>query len=74
MTLRENYKIENDGIWIAKSELEEWRKHYEELVGKHSNFYDMWLNGTDTFKLPYYIGKADVLTDLLKMFEPQEVE
>lgn len=60
MTLRENYKIGNDGIWIAKKELEEWRDHY--LAAANDREYKPY-----EF---YYRGKADVLTDLLKMLEP----
>lgn len=64
MKLRD-YKIENDGIWIAKSELESWRAHYVDVARSLSHNTDstandlMWLN----------IGKSDVLTDILKKFE-----
>ena len=67
MELRDNYKIENDGIWIARSELEKWKKHYIE------NAYERQDKKQDTLEMFYY-GKAEVLTDLLKMFEPLEGE
>lgn len=69
MTLRQGeYKIENDGIWIPKAVLEEWADHYaktyEECAANHKQARKMleWL----------YIGKREVLVDLLKMFEPLE--
>jgi len=63
MTLsNDEYKIEGNGIWISKDALESWRKHYT-LVAEHKK--DCLLQGL-------YLGKADVLIDLLKMFEPLE--
>lgn len=66
MTFRgKEYKIENDGIWIDKKVLEEWRNHYNK-VSHECNM--------DKSKLLscFYIGKAEVLKDLLDMFEPLE--
>lgn len=71
MELRDNYKIENDGIWIAKSELEKWKKHYLKVADENKGHFKRDL---EVFKFPYYLGKAEVLTDLLKMFEPLEGE
>lgn len=63
MTLqKDEYKIEDNGIWISKDALESWRKHYT-LVAK--------LKKGDLLQ-GLYLGKADVLIDLLKMFEPLE--
>ena len=67
MELKDNYKIENDGIWVARSELEKWRKHYVEIAHERQC--------KKQFELEmFYYGKKDVLTDLLKMFEPLEGE
>lgn len=62
MTLRDNYKIENGGIWISRKELEEWRDRYVVIVK------DIEYNPY----VEYYKGKVDLLIDLLKMFEPLE--
>ena len=57
------YKIQDDGIWIKKSELEAWKKHYLKIAGygKHK-------------RADYLLGKIAVLTDLLKMFDNLEIE
>lgn len=65
------YKIENEGIWVKKETLEELRDHYCDVADKCKNSF---LKGEDTFKYPFYIGKADICKDLLKMFESLEGE
>lgn len=57
------YKIQDDGIWIKKSELEAWKKHYLKIAGsgKHK-------------RAGYLLGKITLLTDLLKMFDDLEIE
>lgn len=59
------YKLDDDGIWIKKEVLEQWKDHYnsvsEELYKKD-----------DMIKAWYYMGKAAVFIDLIKMFEPLE--
>ena len=60
---KDEYRIEDDGIWIKKEVLESWRDHYLKVVKKVD--YNPIMQGM-------YIGKADVFTDLLKMFEPLE--
>lgn len=66
MTLREGeYQIADDSITIRKEVLEQCRDHFNEVAreqhGKKNELLSM-----------YYNGKADVFTDLLKMFEPLE--
>lgn len=61
MELRENYKIENDGIWISKEELREWREHHKNKM--------IELKETDHSLAMYYAGKCDVFTDILRTFE-----
>ena len=73
MELRDNYKIENDGIWISRSELEKWKKHYLKVADEYKQN-QRYKSDLSFFKFPYYLGKAGVLTDLLKMFEPLEGE
>ena len=54
-----------ESITITKEALEKWRDHYKELAREHANEMrpDWW----------YYKGKADLLTNLLKHFEEEEV-
>ena len=66
MTLRQGeYEITDDAITIKKEVLEQWRDHYHEVAAQCD--YNPIMKGM-------YIGKADVFTDLLKMFEPLEGE
>lgn len=59
----DEYKIENDGIWISKKALESWRDHYQNVAdGKH-------IYPPNELQKLFFIGKADVLTELLKHFE-----
>lgn len=60
MKPRENYKIENDGIWIAKSELKKWHDHYTGLAKGIRKVEDN-RNGD------YFQGEADVLNDMLEL-------
>lgn len=48
------------GIFITKEALEKWRDHYLKVADKSKE---------EPFKWGLYIGKADVLIDLLKHFE-----
>lgn len=57
------YKIQDDGIWIKKSELEAWKKHYLKIAGSGEHK-----------RTRYLLGKIAVLTDLLKMFDNLEIE
>ena len=59
------FKIENDGIWISKKALEECKKHYQKVADKCHL-------GKNNLQKVFYMGKADVYVDLLKHFEPQE--
>ena len=70
MTLRnDEYRIEDDGIWISKQVLEQFRDHYNGVADKQKR---KFVKGEDNFRYPFYLGKAEVCTDLLKMFEPLE--
>lgn len=61
------YKIQDDGIWIKKSELEAWKKHYSKSYLK--------IAGSGEHKRTrYLLGKIAVLADLLKMFDDLEIE
>ena len=68
---KDEYKIENNGIWIPKKVLRHLRDHYCKVADKCKKEY---FDNKDNFKFPLYIGKADVYKDLLKMFEPLEGE
>lgn len=65
MTLQD-YKIDGDSITITKQELEEFRNHYCEVADK----FKPRKNKEPDFRYTLYLGKAAVLTDILKMFEP----
>lgn len=62
MILSKNFKVENNGIWISKEELQSWKDHYDSVA--------------DSCELlsrkVYYKGKADVLIDLLKTIEREK--
>ena len=61
----DEYKIENDGIWISKRALEECKKHYCKVADKCHL-------GKNNLQKVFYMGKTDVYVDLLKHFEPLE--
>ena len=55
------YKIQDNGIWIPKNELEEWYDHYTKLSARYSK---------DDIELAmFYAGMADVLSDMIKHIE-----
>ena len=69
MILKENdFRIEEDGIWISKKALEEVRDYYRELCKEHAKFFvDLgWSEGVD-------LGKRDILNEILKHFENKKV-
>lgn len=55
--------VPDESITITKTALEKWRDHYLKVADKSKK---------EPFKWGLYIGKADVLIDLLKMFEELE--
>lgn len=66
---RDEYRIQDEGIWISKKALEECKQHYCKVADKFSpkpKKQDL------DFRYPFYFGKADICNDLLKHFEPQE--
>ena len=61
----DDYKIEGEGIWLSKKLLEEYKAHYLNVAEGNR---DSCKKNKDTFKFPFYEGKAEVLYDILKMF------
>lgn len=62
MVLRKDeYVVYDDKITISKKALEELRQYYKRTAN-NATPYNM-----------YYVGKADILTDILKHFEPLEL-
>lgn len=64
----EDYKVlDDDKIILSKKELENWKAHYSNvacsLSKKDPNY---------KFKRGFYIGKADALCDIMKMFDDLE--
>lgn len=58
------YQITEDSICIKKSVLEAWRDHYREVSKRNKDipFNEDWQGCI-------YMGKADVLVDILKHFD-----
>ena len=66
MTLRQGeYEITDDAITIKKEVLEQLRDHYYNVA------IDMELSEQDE-KQMFYLGKHEVIVNLLKMFESLE--
>lgn len=63
----QNYKIEGDSITITKQELQEARDHFCKVADKFK--LKPKSKGVDP-RYTLYLGKAAILTDILKMFEP----
>ena len=64
MTLqKDEYKIDDNGIWISKDVLAKCKLHYAQEADAYKK---------DAFRYPYYLGKSEVFLDLLKMYEPLE--
>lgn len=55
----QDYKVEGDYICISKDELEKWRDHYESVASEKGRGKIGW----------FYLGKREVLIDMLKMFD-----
>lgn len=62
----DEYKIQDDGIWISKKALEECKQHYCKVADKCHL-------GKNNLQKVFYTGKADICNDLLKHFEPLEL-
>ena len=62
---KDEFKIQDDGIWISKKALEECKQHYCKVADKCHL-------GKNNLQKVFYMGKADVYVDLLKHFEPLE--
>lgn len=58
----ENYEIDGDNMIITKAELEKWRDHYYSVASEKGKGKIGW----------FYLGKHEVIIDILKMFEPLE--
>jgi hypothetical protein len=61
----DEFKIQDDGIWISKKALEELREHYNKV--------SLGCDREKKFLLAnFYMGKCHAYIDLLKHFEPLE--
>ena len=58
----QDYKIEGDYIKVSKAELEQLRDHYNNVASEKGKGKIGW----------FYLGKREVIIDILKMFEPLE--
>lgn len=59
------HRIPCNTITITKQALEEWRDHYKKVASQ---------NEKESFIRGLYVGKADVLIDILKHFDNEEYE
>ena len=57
-----DYKIDGGYFCISKEELEKWRDHYYSVASEKGKGKIGW----------FYLGKHEVIIDILKMFEPLE--
>ena len=62
----QNYKIEGDSITLTKQELQEARDHFCKVADK---FKPKPKKGSIDPRYTLYLGKAEALNDILKMFE-----
>jgi hypothetical protein len=62
---KDEYFIQDNGIWISKKALEECKKHYQKVADKCHL-------GKNNLQKVFYMGKLDVYVDLLKHFEMLE--
>lgn len=58
----QDYKIDGNYICISKEDLEKWRDHYQEVANTRGRGKIGW----------FYLGKREVIIDMLKMFEQLE--
>lgn len=65
---KDEYMIKGDSIIIPKKVLERLKQQYHGIADAKRDRD----NSLETFYFAYYSGKASVLTDLLKLFEPLE--
>ena len=56
----QDYKIDGDYICISKAELESFRDHYHNVALEKGKGKIGW----------FYLGKREVMIDILKHFEP----
>lgn len=54
-----DYKIDGDSITISKAELEKWRNNYHTMALEEDMNEIKW----------FYLGKREVMIDILKHFE-----
>lgn len=65
MNMFEEYKVENGGIWIPKSELERLRTHYHDKAVMQG-FYQMFED------LNKSLGKESLINNLIGLIEENE--
>lgn len=65
----DEFRIDGDGIWISKKAIEEFSTLFTDIAKGKSGYPELDIANTDMW---YYLGKRDVLIELLKHFEPLE--
>lgn len=60
----ENHKIQGNGIWVSKGELEQWYNYYTKTSAQL---------GKEKIEMAmFYAGMADVLSDMIRAIENNE--
>ena len=59
-----NYKVEDDGIWISREDIVNLKKHYEDVQR-----YCLKTNSERLAK--YYEAKVDILNDILNIIKEE---
>ncbi len=67
MMVFQDYKIEDNKITLTKEELQEAYEHFCKVADKFKLRKNMQ---EPDYRYALYLGKAAVLTDILKLFEP----
>ena len=64
----QDYTIDGEKITLTRQEIQEARDHYCKVADK----FKPKKNGKTDIRYGLYLGKVDVLNDILKMFESLE--
>ena len=64
----QDYTIDGEKITLTRQEIQEARNHYCKVADK----FKPKKGGKTDIRYGLYLGKADAMSDMLKMFEPLE--
>ena len=65
----EDYKVlDDDKIILSKKELENWKAHYSNVALSIKDYEGV----SPQFNKGFYLGKSEILCDIMKMFDDLE--